>query len=124
MDAMKASQFGGIKKRGDGGMPLPETSNSSIVYFQNSMHIIEPVSNDEAGDIDDAGKHSLFTVNVSLGSAPVVTNVTRNFTFAEELMLCRLVRLSVDKFRPHQKVTTDFRQKKNYYICSGLSRDP
>jgi len=35
-------------------------SNDSIVFIDNSIHVIQPIMNEDAGIIDDMGKSLLF----------------------------------------------------------------
>jgi len=65
MEATKASQDQGSRDKPD--LPFPVTSRSSMVYIGNSMHVIEPVTQEDAGIIDDARKKfdSLFALYTS-----------------------------------------------------------
>ena len=47
MDVMRAIQS-------DGQMP----TSTSVVYIENTLHVIEPVRHEEAGVEDETGKHS------------------------------------------------------------------
>jgi len=72
MEAMKASQDQGSRDKPD--LPFPIMSNSSMVYIGNSMHVIEPVTQEDAGIMDDARK--TFDIGYSLYTQRVIKTAT------------------------------------------------
>ena len=42
--------------------------NTSLVYIGNSTHVVEPITDDEAGITDDSGEHITFFQKLSQGS--------------------------------------------------------
>jgi len=54
-EAMKASDYSKDQDQ-PGGRPLPQTSNVTKVYIDDLVHLVKPVTQEEAGDMDESGK--------------------------------------------------------------------
>jgi len=78
LDAMKALQFGDESQQTDDALP-PMSTNASVVYIDNTVHVVERMGTENPDIHDDDGERCLFTavdIITRIGGASVVTNLS------------------------------------------------